>query len=92
MAAQMTTQQWLDVFDECRRLGVRLLSFGGREPLLRKDIFSPGPAVKSFEFQLDLTANGLAVCPDDTARIMDHFDFVVVPRGSDCERQRGARD
>ncbi|MFC1889064.1 radical SAM/SPASM domain-containing protein [Thermodesulfobacteriota bacterium] len=66
---ELSTQDWLTLFDQARRAGTARVAFDGGEPLLRDDVRTLAERVLGLGMVLSVNTNGLLV--------KDHLDWLT---------------
>lgn len=64
--AELSTEQWIDVFRQARRLGAAQLGFSGGEPLVRRDLERLIAEARQLGYYTNLITSGIGL---DAARI-----------------------
>ncbi|MEU5691614.1 pyrroloquinoline quinone biosynthesis protein PqqE [Actinosynnema sp. NPDC020468] len=75
-AAELTTDQWRDVFDQARALGVLQVHLSGGEPLARKDITELAEHAAGLGCYVNLVTSGLGLTEARLAGV-DHVQLSV---------------
>ncbi|KAA0876391.1 pyrroloquinoline quinone biosynthesis protein PqqE [Nitrincola tapanii] len=59
--AELTTQEWIDVFTQAREMGAAQLGFSGGEPLVRQDLTELIAAARDLGYYTNLITSGLGL-------------------------------
>jgi len=77
--SELTTEQWLKVFAEGRKLGAVQLGFSGGEPLVRQDLEELIEGARKLGYYTNLITSGVGLDPDKVARFkaagLDHIQI-----------------
>jgi len=92
----LDTREALDIIEDASRLGTRVVSFGGGEPLMREDIFDLIARVEDLGMAAHMDTNGTLLDPV-TAAGMSRFERLAVtvsldhpdPGANDAIRGKG---
>lgn len=75
--AELTTQQWIDVFRQTREMGAAQLGFSGGEPLVRRDLEELIAEARQLGFYTNLITSGIGLTPERIAAFreagLDHI-------------------
>jgi MoaA/NifB/PqqE/SkfB family radical SAM enzyme len=89
---ELSSEQWLKVFQECKALSIDRVAFAGGEPLLRPDLVDLVHAVSSLRMGASLITNGLllndATLDRLTAAGLQHISLSVDGVGQDYDAVR----
>ena len=68
---ELTTEQWVDVMTQARRLGAAQLGFSGGEPLLRDDLEELVQEAHRLGYYTNLITSGVGLTPERAQRLKD---------------------
>ena len=74
---ELSTEEWIKVFDELKELGVQIVTITGGEPLVREDIVILLKRLKLNGFKVALATNGLLL-PRMVTEIWPYVDNIGV--------------
>lgn len=84
---ELTTEQWLTVFKQARKMGAVQLGFSGGEPLLRKDLEVLVKEARAMGFYTNLITSGIGLTQKRIAKLkeagLDHIQISF--QGADPE-------
>lgn len=75
---ELPTNKALSVIDKVCSLGVPFFDFSGGEPLLRRDLITLAKKAASHNCLVSMNTNGTLLKKEDTSKIADAFDIIVV--------------
>lgn len=75
---ELPTNKALSVIDKVCSLGVPFFDFSGGEPLLRRDLITLAKKAASHNCLVSMNTNGTLLKREDTSKIADAFDIIVV--------------
>jgi radical SAM protein with 4Fe4S-binding SPASM domain len=85
--AELTTEQWSDVFEQAKEFGIRNVIFTGGEPLLREDVFELAHRANSIGLSSQLLTNARPINKRNIDRIMSSFGTVGFSLDSHIEER-----
>jgi MoaA/NifB/PqqE/SkfB family radical SAM enzyme len=77
-AREMSRDEHVRLLRDARRLGVRMVSYTGGEPLLRPDLVEIARAAKALRMRTLVNTNGYLVTEKNAGEILSAFDAVTV--------------
>ena len=75
---ELTREEHVDLLRQARRLGVRMVSYTGGEPLLRKDLVEIAAAAKGLGMRTLVNTNGYGITAENAAGLVRAFDAITV--------------
>lgn len=85
--AELTTEEWSDVFEQAKEFGIRNVIFTGGEPLLREDVFELAHRANSIGLSSQLLTNAGLINEKNIDRIMKSFGTVGFSLDSHIEER-----
>jgi len=76
---ELTTEEYLDLFEQMKDIGVRLVTLTGGEPFIRKDLFEIVEAAKSQDLICNIFTNGTLIDNSAAERIFRYgIDKIII--------------
>lgn len=92
---ELTTEEWINILRQLRRVGIRAVSFAGGEAFLRKDLIELISMASSLGMDTTVTTNGFLLNEDNINKAIGagvkHFTISVDAIGQDFDRIRGIK-
>ncbi len=85
--SELTTEEWFDVFDQAKDLGIEVVAFTGGEPLLRKDVFELAGYANSTGMTSTLLTNGILINRDNIEELVRSFGTFALSLDSHIEEK-----